>query len=214
MTTTEDTTTVPASKRALQLSQDKSYALPGRANSFKVMPGSKDPKSVCVVYVPASEPIADGYTGVLNVAGGGQSNPVRPMNVEIVEEFDTPIESNNPRIPPQRYSNQYYSMDLWPGANFDIKFELWSRAVQLYPHLQRALDENFIQVFHTKQTWKGSANTSMAFKDTDALKIVRQTWDLEILETWDRSEERDSVRRAINSQQEQIRKSERRSRGA
>lgn len=200
--TADFTQTPPANSDGVVLTFDSkvSRAQSTKAKPCKVKPGSNEKPSVCIVYQPGNEPIYMGHTGTLQVAdGGGVSQPVRSMNLELWEELTKPIEIQD-GVPPIRYSSNYWSLDLWPGATFDVDKELWERFTAEYKHLRDAMDAGWIKVYNTKKGHKGSANCSVAFAQNEAINVVRNTWDEDMLNHWLKAETRDQVEKVIQAQ--------------
>lgn len=204
---TTETTTTPSTNKGFEMKSVpvmESFGSTTPQSCF-VQPGTPNSEtpSCCVVYQPGDEPIKDGFTGTLQVQGGGSSEPIRLMNFEIWETLETP-RVDKPGHPATRYANKFYSLDLKPGANYNIDANKWASIEAIHQAARNAIEMGFLKVLYPTKGWKGSADHSAAFSVQDALTFVRHVWSPEDLKQFVEEESRAKVKEAAQAQLRRI----------
>lgn len=89
-----------------------------------------------------------------------------------------------------------------PGVN-SVSKEEWEK-IKAHPHVQHLIEDDKMKVLSEKDSSKEGEHTLAEFDVKKATKVIEQTFDLELLSTWDSDEKRKPLRLAITNQMKKI----------
>lgn len=90
---------------------------------------------------------------------------------------------------------------LLPGINA-VNAETWG-AAKAHQSVQRLIDAELLTEVQAKGE-KAATEAKLPASDKDALKLVAETVDRELLESWAKGEKREKLKRALASQLDKI----------
>ncbi len=110
-----------------------------------------------------------------------------------------PLSIGDPRVSNYKMARVIVCM---PGVNV-LEDEVWDR-VKTNPNIKMLLEDKKLSVLREKQkdgtVKKGEAKELTGLTPDEAVAIVNKTYNLEVLEEWADSEDRNKVRRACETQ--------------
>lgn len=91
---------------------------------------------------------------------------------------------------------------LLPGVNA-VSAETWEAAAQT-PSVKRLVDADYLSVIPAAKSPAAATENKLPASDKEALKLVADTVDKALLESWLASEKRGAVKKALSAQLDKI----------